>query len=175
MNTQINKDFYQGAMYNGTILGAVWSITYLLLIAGTTSMTSLFLCLTLYLASPFIAAKLAVKYRRNECDDTMSYLQAWTFILYMYICATLLSTLITYIYFSFFDNGTFLTTLQKILEESMNVAGTDEQLIKQIEQTQNIIDRTTSSDLVWQIMSNNLTNTTILPVIIAIFVKRKEK
>ena len=105
----------------------------------------------------------------------MSFAQAWVFILYMYICATLLSTLTTYIYFSFFDNGTFLATLQKMLEESMSIAGTDEQLTKQIEQTKNIIDNTTSSNFVWQIMSNNLTNTTIIPIIIALFVKRKDK
>lgn len=175
MDSQTNKNFYNDAMYNGTILGAVWSITYLLLFAGATNMLSMFLCLTLYIASPFIAARLAVNYRYKKCDNTMSFAQAWVFILYMYICATLLSTLTTYIYFSFFDNGTFLATLQKMLEESMSIAGTDEQLIKQIEQTKNIIDNTTSSNFVWQIMSNNLTNTTIIPIIIALFVKRKDK
>ena len=79
------------------------------------------------------------------------------------------------IYFAFFDDGTFIMTLQKMLEESMKIAGTDELLIQQIEQTKNIIEKTTTNDFVWQMMNNNLLNTTILPMIIAIFVKRKDK
>ena len=126
MDTPINKEFYQGAMRCGTALGAVWSIMYLLLFAGATSMLSISLCLTLYIASPFIAARYAAGYRRKECDNAMSYLQAWIFLLYMYICATLLSALVIYIYFSYIDGGAFFMTLQKMLDESMKIAGTDE-------------------------------------------------
>ena len=174
-NTPINKEFYQGAMRCGTALGAVWSIMYLLLFAGATSMLSISLCLTLYIASPFIAARYAAGYRRKECDNAMGYMQAWIFLLYMYICATLLSALVIYIYFSYIDGGAFFMTLQKMLDESMKIAGTDELMIKQIEQTKNIIENTTTSDFVWQLMNNNLLNTTILPAIIAFFVKRNNK
>jgi hypothetical protein len=66
-------------------------------------------------------------------------------------------------------------TLQKMLDESMKIAGTDELMIKQIEQTKNIIENTTTSDFVWQLMNNNLLSTTILPAIIAFFVKRNNK
>lgn len=174
MNIQTNKEFYQGAMYNGTILGAVWSIMYIMLFTGITNMLSLLLVTTLYIASPFIAAKLAIKYRRKECNNTMSYIQAWSFLLYMYICATLLSALVAYAYFAFLDGGAFFISLQNILEETKQIAGTDELLIQQIEQTTNIIDQTTTSDFVWQIMNNNLFNSSILPLVIAAFIKRKE-
>lgn len=175
MSTQANKEFYQGAMYNGTILGVIWSIMYLLLFAGTTSMLSLFLCMTLYMSSPFIATRFAIRYRRDNHNNTMSFMQAWSFVLYMYLCATLLSTLVTYIYFAFFDGGTFFTTLQSMLDESLKIPNTDTALTQQIEQIKEIIDKTTTNDFVWQIMNNNLTNTTLLPMIIAVFVKRKEK
>ena len=105
----------------------------------------------------------------------MGYLQAWIFLLYMYICATLLSALVIYIYFSYIDGGAFFMTLQKMLDESMKIAGTDELMIKQIEQTKNLIENTTTSDFVWQLMNNNLLSTTILPAIIAFFVKRNNK
>lgn len=173
MNTQTDKDFYQGAMRKGTILGAVWSIMYISLFAGATNMFSLSLCLTLYIASPFIATKLAIKYRNEECGNTMSYAQAWIFVVYMYICATLLSTFVTYLYFAFIDGGTFFMALQNMLDESARLAETDEQFIQQIEQTKNIIEQATTSNFVWQIMSNNLLSTTIMPIIIAVFVKRK--
>ena len=93
----------------------------------------------------------------------------------MYICATLLSALIAYAYFAFIDNGAFFATLQSMLEETKNIAGTDEMLVQQIEQTIEIIEQTTTNSFVWQIMNNNFFNTTILPPVIAIFVKRKEQ
>lgn len=172
---QTNKEFYQGAMYNGTILGAVWSVMYLLLFIGTTNTFSLMLVTAIYVTSPFIAAKYAIKYRRKQCNDTMNFFQAWSFVLYMYICATLLSALVTYAYFALIDGGTFFATLQNMLEESKNIADTDEMLAQQIEQTIETIEQTTPSDFVWQLMNNNLFNTTILPPIIALFVKRKEQ
>jgi hypothetical protein len=175
MNTQTNKEFYQSAMRNGTVLGAVWSIMYLLLFAGTANMLSLFTCLVLYFASPFIAAKLAIKFRRNECENRMGYMQAWTFVFYMYICATLLSALVSYIYLRFFDEGAFFMSLQTMLDESIKIAGTDELMIQQIKETQKIIDDTTTGSFVWQIMNNNLVSSTIMPLVIAIFVKNNDK
>ncbi|MBR4988777.1 MAG: DUF4199 domain-containing protein [Bacteroidaceae bacterium] len=175
MNTQTNKEFYQNAMRNGTILGAVWSIMYLLLFAGTTNMLSIFTCLVLYFTSPFIAAKLAIKFRRNECENRMGYMQAWTFVFYMYICATLLSALVSYIYFRFFDEGAFFMSLQNMLNESMKIAGADELMTQQIKETQNIIDNATTGSFVWQIMNNNLVSSTIMPLVIAIFVKKNDK
>lgn len=173
-NTKINnKDFYQGALYNGTLLGAVWSIMYLLLFAATTSIPAMFLCMILFFASPFIAAKFAIRHRKKELDNTMTYMQAWIFMFYMYISATLLSALVSYIYFRFIDGGTFFITLNTILDESMKVAGTDGQLLQQVEQTKAIIDKTSTSDFVWQLMNNNLMNATIMPLVIALFVKKK--
>lgn len=176
MNTPINqKEFYQGAMFCGTLLGGVWSLMYLLLFAGTTNTIALLLCMVLFFSSPIMAIRIANAYRKKACNDTMTYLQAWNFTFYMYICATLLSTLISFIYFRFFDGGEFFMTIQTLLEETMRVADTDQALTQQIEQTKNIIEQTTTSSFVWQIMSNNLTNSIILPLIIAIFVKKSPK
>ena len=175
MNSQTKKEFYQGAMRKGTVLGAVWSIMYLMFFTGTTNALSLLLCAVLFFASPFIAAQNAIKYRKQECGNTMNYMQAWIFVWYMYICATLLSTFATYLYFAFIDGGAFFMTLQNILDESAKLAGADELLLQQIEQTKNIIENTSTNNFVWQIMSNNLFNTTLLPFVIALFVKRKEE
>lgn len=166
------KDFYQGAMYNGTLLGALWSAMYLLLFAGVGSTISMFLCLVLFFLSPFIAVKLAVYFRRKECDDTMSYLQAWLFTFYMYICATLLSTLVSFIYFRFIDGGTFLMSLQNMIEEAMKLAATNELLVQQYEQTMTLIAQITERDIVWQLMNNNLLNATFLSLVLALFIKK---
>lgn len=175
MNNTVDKrkEFYQAAMYNGTLLGAVWSVMYLLLFIGTDNIISMMLCMALFVSSPFIAANLAIKHRRKEWNNTMGYLQAWIFVFYMYVCATLLSALVSYIYLTFIDGGAMFMTLQKILDESLKLAGTDALLAQQIEQTKNIIEQTTTGDFVWQLMSRNFFDATIMPLIIALFVKRK--
>lgn len=173
MNATISKkDFYQGAMYNGTLLGAVWSAMYILLFAGTTNLMSLFLCMVLFFSSPIIAVQLAGRFRKKECSDTMSYINAWSFVFYMYICATLLSALVSFLYFELIDGGRFFMRIQSMLEASMNAPGIDSTMTGQIEQTIKIIEQTTTSEFVWQMMSNNFFNAMILPVILALFVKR---
>lgn len=174
MNTEISrKEFYQGAMSNGTILGVAWSIMYLSLFAGTTNMFFLSLSMALFISSPFMAAKLAIIFRKKSCGDAMSYIQAWIFTFYMYISATLLSTLVTYIYFHFIDGGSFVMTLKGMFDEAIRVAGSDKLLTEQLEQTRTMLENTATSNFVWQLMNNNLMNATILPLIIAFFVKRK--
>ncbi|MBQ8336418.1 MAG: DUF4199 domain-containing protein [Bacteroidaceae bacterium] len=175
MSKANNKEFYQKAMYYGTWLGAAWSVMYLLLFAGTANMAALMICISLFFASPVIAVMSAITYRRRECNDTMSYIQAWIFIFYMYICASMLSALVAFIYFRFFDGGTFFMTLQGMIDESMKLPGADAALTGQLEQTSKILEQTTTADFVWQLLSNNLTNTTIFPFILALFAKKSPK
>lgn len=162
-------------MYYGTILGIIWSIMYLLMFAGLKSPVLLLTCIALFIGSPFFAASFAKKYRRNECGNCMRYMQAFTFLYWMYICASLLSTLAMFLYFRFIDNGMFFATMQEILTASMNLPGIDETYRQQAEQALQIIRETTTSEFTWQILGNNIVNSSILPFIIAIFVRRNNK
>lgn len=175
MNTAVNNDFYQKAMLCGTILGGVWSVMYLLLFAGTTSMPALYLCMFLFFASPVIAVMLATNYRRKECDNAMSYLQAWIFIFYMYLCASLLSALVSFIYFRFLDSGMFFMTLQGMLAEITEMPNADAALVQQMQEAAKVLEQTTPTSFVWQLMSNNFMNATIIPLILAIFVRKKRE
>lgn len=162
-------------MYYGTMLGIIWSIMYLLMFAGLKSPVLLLTCIALFIGSPFFAASFAKKYRRNECGNCMRYMQAFTFLYWMYICASLLSTLAMFLYFRFIDNGMFFATMQEILTASMNLPGIDETYRQQAEQALQIIRETTTSEFTWQILGNNILNSSILPFIIAIFVRRNNK
>ena len=162
-------------MYYGTLLGTVWSIMYILLFAGTGSMTALLLASILFFASPFIAARYAIKYRKSECDDSMSFGQTWIFVFYMYICAGLLSALASFLYLRFIDGGTFFISLQEMLRSGAEVPGTDEVMKQQMAELTNSIGATSAKDFVWQLLSNNMFNTSILPLIIAIFAHKNKK
>lgn len=162
-------------MYYGTMLGIIWSIMYVLMFIGLKSPVLLLTCIALFIGSPFFAASFAKKYRRNECGNCMRYMQAFTFLYWMYICASLLSTLAMFLYFRFIDNGMFFATMQEILTASMNLPGIDETYRQQAEQALQIIRETTTSEFTWQILGNNIVNSSILPFIIAIFVRRNNK
>lgn len=162
-------------MYYGTMLGIIWSIMYVLVFIGLKSPVLLLTCIALFIGSPFFAASFAKKYRRNECGNCMRYMQAFTFLYWMYICASLLSTLAMFLYFRFIDNGMFFATMQEILTASMNLPGIDETYRQQAEQALQIIRETTTSEFTWQILGNNILNSSILPFIIAIFVRRNNK
>ena len=170
-----NRGFYHSAMYYGTMLGIIWSIMYVLMFIGLKSPVLLLTCIALFIGSPFFAASFAKKYRRNECGNCMRYMQAFTFLYWMYICASLLSTLAMFLYFRFIDNGMFFATMQEILTASMNLPGIDETYRQQAEQALQIIRETTTSEFTWQILGNNILNSSILPFIIAIFVRRNNK
>lgn len=169
------KGYYHSAMYYGTLLGAVWSLMYILLFTGMTSPLLILGCIALFIGSPFIATAFARKYRRDECGNSMKYMQAWGFIYCMYICASLLSAVIMFLYLKYADNGMFFATIQKMLAAAMEMPGTDSAIREQIEATSQIIAETSVSDFVWQTLSNNILNASILPLIIAIFVRRNNK
>ena len=68
-------------------------------------------------------------------------------------------------------NNRFLQTL----EETEEYLYSAHQMTQQIKETQNIIDNATTGSFVWQIMNNNLVSSPIMPLVIAIFVKKNDK
>ncbi len=174
-STYNKKDFYQSSMYYGTLLGTVWSIMYILLFAGSGNIVMLLLCSILFFASPFIAGFFAKKYRKEECDDSLSFNQAWIFLFYMYISAALFSALISFIYLRFIDGGAFFMLLQETLSAGAELPGTDETMKQQMITLAESIGSTSAADFVWQILSNNMFNTSVLPLIIALFIRKNNK
>ena len=170
-----NRGFYHSAMYYGTMLGIIWSIMYVLMFIGLKSPVLLLTCIALFIGSPFFAASFAKKYRRSECGNCIRYMQAFTFLYWMYICACLLSALVMFLYFRFIDNGMFFATIQEVLTASMNFPGIDEAYRQQAELSLQTIQNSTTSEFVWYILGNNIFNASILPFIIAIFVRRNNK
>jgi hypothetical protein len=162
-------------MYYGTMLGIIWSIMNVLMFIGLKSPVLLLTCIALFIGSPFFAASFAKKYRRNECGNCIRYMQAFTFLYWMYICACLLSALVMFLYFRFIDNGMFFATIQEVLTASMNFPGIDEAYRQQAELSLQTIQNSTTSEFVWYILGNNIFNASILPFIIAIFVRRNNK
>lgn len=169
---EYSKMFNNRAMQYGTILGAVWSIMYLIFFAGIKSPITLPLGLLIFLASPFIAAAYAKRFRKQECNDTMSYTKALIFLVTMYICATILSTAVIFVYLNYIDNGAFISTVLEMITVLENTPGIQADTSVALHEMADIYSRMTPGDFVWTTMDGNITNSLLLPLIIALFIRK---
>lgn len=171
-NYTYKKGFNQEAMRCGTLLCVLWIAMYASCIIGFSIPMFSLLFLLFYVASPFYAGYLATRYRKRECDNVMPFFQAWTFIAIMYICASLLSAVIQFIYFRFIDNGYLMQVVlqtTEVVKENPDIFGTlSVDLDTAVKEFQSLGIR----DIVFSILSSNIMNACLLSPIIALFVKR---
>ena len=166
---------YNRAMHYGTMLGALWAVMYLLVFSGTASPLSMMTSIMIYTCSPFIACRIATHYRKKERNNTMSYSQAWIFLVIMYVCATLLGTITNYIYLNHFDQGHFISQVTTMLAEIQESPESTPELIEVSKSYTELLSRINTRSLVWHIMDSDFMNSIILPTIIAFFVKKENK
>lgn len=159
-------------MHCGTLLGMLWTAMYASCILGFTSLLFTLLFLFMNLSSPFYAGYLAVQYRKRHCNNNMGFIQAWTFVLIMYVCASLLAAVVQFVYFRFMDNGYFFLVISEIsgiIKDNPAIIG---DMAVQFETAFNSLAAMTTSDIVTNMLSTNIMNATILAPIIAIFVRK---
>lgn len=164
--------FYQDAMKYGTYLGAFWALTYILLFRSFNSPALSLLASAMFISSPFVAGKLTIRFRKNECGNYMKYPQAWTFLFCMYLCATLLSTLTNYIYLNYIDGGATLAEMTRILTEASSTQEIEVSAKEQLEAMTKFISGLTAGDMTWSLLHNNIFSSLVMPPIIAFFVRK---
>lgn len=166
------KGFYQSAMQYGTYLGIFWAIMYIMLFESFSSPMISMVAMAMFIASPFFAGNLAIRYRKTECGNYIKYPQAWTFLFCMYVCATLLSAMTNYIYLDFIDKGSFIMEMHNILSDVTIDPNTDPSMLKQIEAMAEVLSQLTPIKITWSFLSNNIFCSLLLPPIIAFFVRK---
>ena len=166
------KDFYHNAMKHGTYLGIFWTVMYILLFKFPGNGFLSMMAIAMLFTSPVLACRLAKDFRERECGGNLGYAQAWTFLFCMYICATLFSTMTSYIFFNFIDQGAILMELNDTLSQIIATPNLELETKTMFEEMQDIISRLTVKDLIWQLLGNNIMCSLTLPPIIAIFARR---
>ena len=173
-----SNSFLQNAMKYGTYLGIFWAVMYVFLFKYLNHPLLSMLCPALFFGSPVVAALLAINYRKKECGNFMTYSQAWSFLFFMYICATILSTLTNYLYFKYLDNGSFITNYSDMISQVMNTPGLDKGMATQInnlfEPTMNMLSQMGIKEMVLMWLNNNILSSLMLPAILALFVRKQK-
>ena len=160
------------AMSYGTILGAVAILTNIFYLIGLKSALFSTLFLTLFIATPIIAGRLAIIYRKREKENKITLAEAWLFLMIMFVCAAILTALAQLIYFLFIDGGYFMSIILEQFDTIINMEGADAQLKEQFSATAEILKSLTPRNLVLQFFGTNLLFSPVITFIIAIFVRK---
>ncbi len=173
MSAQVDRnEFNSNAMLHGTMLGVMWIIASVLYLLGLGNPIIMLLFFVVALSTPFFAGRWAVKYRKNECNNTMNFIQAFMYMLIMFTCASLLTSVAHYIYFKFIDGGYIV----QLINESIDIALENSAIlpasnIEILETTKNILGKVTPMDWTLSFLSTNIMIGAVLVPIIALLVK----
>ena len=160
-------------MRYGTLLGAAMILANICYLIGLKSSLFSVLFLALFVATPFIAGRLTVAYRKKERDNKLRFAEAWLFLLIMFLCAATLTAVAQFLYFSLLDGGYFMEFMLEQFSTLTAMEEVDPALKEQIAATAEIMKTLTPRDIVLQFFGTNLTISPIITVLIAIFVTRK--
>lgn len=175
-NNKINLQRY--SMHFGTLMGVYWIIKFALFPLGLTRSFLLLLFLVLTIAVPFIGYRYARLVRDKVYGGVMTFSQAFLFLIFMYMFASLLTAVGHYIYFNFIDNGYILNTYSALLESVVfndaSTAGFDN-YVNAVKEMLELAGSMTPIETTMQLLSSNMLNCSILSLITALFVMKKKE
>ena len=163
-------------MLSGTYMGIFWILKFILVPTGMTTPLLLFLFLCLTLCTPFLGYYYTKIYRNHACNGSITFLHAWAFNIFMFICASLLTSVAHYVYFEFIDQGYLLGVCESMLQtlKGESIPGM-EAYTRQMEQSLNTLSALTPTDITLQMLASNIYNCTLLSIPIALFAMRRKK
>jgi hypothetical protein len=165
-------------MASGTIMGVYWIIKFIFFPLGMSMPVFMLVFGVLTLLVPFCGYRLARHYRDTLSNNNgnIGFIHAFTFCLFMYMYASLLTSVGHLIYFQFIDNGFILEKLQDMFEtvKESPLPGMD----SYIEQYQLAIDTyaiLNPVDITLQLVSQNMFYGLLMALPTALIVKKKNK
>lgn len=166
------------AMSYGTYMGIFWILKFTLVppMFSYPLISLLFVILTL--AVPFIGYYFARNYRNKHCpEQSVSFLQAWIFCLFMYTFAAILTSVAHYIYFQYIDEGHLFESYTRMMEDAQAAMPALSSNLTTYEEALNTLNNLTPINLTLQLISNNIFYGMIysLPTALIVSWKRNRK
>ncbi len=122
------------AMKYGLILGALFSVNFLMSASANTTIQ--FLSNLATAAIIYFTYKFTVHFRKTEQNNTMTYFQGVSYIIWLFLFAAIISSAVKYIYWQFI-NPEYLPNLMNqslLMLETMKIEITDE-MLEQVQRT----------------------------------------
>lgn len=163
------------AMHFGTYMGVFWMVKFIFLPMGLTNSFLGFLFIGLTMTVPFLGYYFARTFRDRFCGGGISFAQAWVFMIFMYLFASLLAAVAHFIYFRYIDNGYIIDTYVAMIENAKTVPGFTEMMEQYpLEEAIDAARALRPIEIVMQFLSNNMLFCSILALITAPFVAKKK-
>lgn len=129
------------------------------------------------MAVPVVAFLRLRTFRNEICNGNISFRRAFVYVLMMMAYGCILLAAATFVYFTFFDKGLFMTTLQQNIalpeiKESFKQAGINP---KDLEEQLKSIAQSRPIDFAITVFSEGVISSCFLALIIALLGKRKVK
>ena len=127
----MQQSVLKSAMFNGLIMGVIFSINFLFSISKITALILLTNVVAVFIVVGIY--QLTVRYRDTECEGFITYRKAFLLILLTFFFAAIISSVVKYVYFRFINPD----YLDQMFEETMKVLRsmkftTDDAMIEQI-------------------------------------------
>jgi len=163
----MQPNIIKSAMSNGLIMGVLFSLNFFLSIPKIT-----ILGLVTYLVMALIVVlmyRMSVRFRDTECGGYISYGKAFTYIIYTFFFAALISSIVKYTYFRIYP-----TYLENLLQDTLKAVET----MKIIEINDEFYDQMTQmmkpANLALQYIWVNMFVGVIVGLVMAAFVKKEK-
>jgi phosphoglycerol transferase MdoB-like AlkP superfamily enzyme len=175
MEVNSRNSFQYYAMLFGTYLGIYWILKFPLFPLGLRYPIFMLVFIALTLAVPFVAYYYARIFREKVCGGDIRFINAWLFLLLVYLFASILTAVAHYVYFRYVDNGFILNTysslINNIKDNPIFPKGYLDQAKLMIEQTRSL----TPIKITLQLISQNIFYGNLLALITAFFVMKRQK
>lgn len=155
------------ARQDGLILGAVWIISFILVMR----MPQLSIGSFLLLATPFIVIWRQQIFRNEVCEGKLSYRRALYHAIHTFFSATVLLTLVQYLYMEFLDKGAFQQQMLAVLPLYKEYGFSEQE----IDAYSTLIKTLTPFNYAFIFFIYNCFSSIILSPIVALFTFRKPK
>ncbi len=170
-----NRKFLQKcAMQYGSYMGIFWIIKFSFFPLGFSMPVLQFLFVVLTILVPFVGYYLTRTYRDKICGGGISFSHAWMFTVFVYMFASLLTSVGHYIYFRYIDYGYISNTYLEMLKQmSKNPIVGFGDSIKQLEETIKMLGNLRPIELTMQLLSQNVLYGALLALPTALIVRKK--
>jgi len=173
-----NKNSFQYyAMLFGTYMGIFWILKFALFPLGLRYYPVLLLFFVLLTAAvPFLGYYYVWLFREKVCKGSIRFLNAWIFVLLMYVFASLLTAVGHYIYFQYFDNGFIFNTYSTIINTTTKSNPVlPKEYLKEANLMLEALRVLSPIKITLQLISQNVFYGNILALITALFVMKRPK
>ncbi len=164
------------AMRYGTGMGLLWVFKFMLFPLGLKIPFLQLLFVVLTLGVPVVGYMFAKRFRDSDGDGTLGFLRAFSFVVCMYLFASMLVAVAHYVYFRYLDNGFIVETWRNLWEQVKAGADTlPASAIQQYEDAFNAVAALSPLELTFQLVSNNVFLGILMSVPTALLVLRNKK